>query len=78
MGRVSRKFFSSSVIKKKSVTRETFLIEDKTSEGGSDIVPLVLVYDTVTSSTFLNFIRTSTSCFVKAHTGIAKLGFLKK
>ena len=78
MGRVRRKFFSSSVMKKKSVTREIFLIEDETPEGGSDIVPPVLVYDTVTSSSFLNFIRTSTSCFVKAHTGIAKLGFLKK
>ena len=36
MGRVSKKFFSSSVIKKKSVTSETFLIEDKTLDGGSD------------------------------------------
>ena len=78
MGRVSKKFFSSSVIKKKSVTSETFLIEDKTLDGGSDTPPPVLVYDNVTSVRFLNFIRTSTSCFVKAHTGIAKLGFLKK
>ena len=78
MGRESKKFFSSSVIKKKSVTRETFLIDDETPEGGSDNVSPVLVYDTVTSSSFLNFICTSTSCFVNAHTGIAKLGFLKK
>ena len=57
MGRVSKKFFSSSVIKKKSVTSETFLIEDKTLDGGSDTPPPVLVYDNVTSMSFLNFIR---------------------
>ena len=44
-GRVSKKFFSSSVTKKKSVTSETFLIEEETSEGGSDTAPPVLVYD---------------------------------
>src|SRR5210317_759037 len=33
-----KKFFSSSVTKKKSVTSDTFLIDEETSEGGSDIV----------------------------------------
>jgi hypothetical protein len=77
MGRVSKKFLSSSVTKKKSVTSDTFLIDEETSEGGS-LISVLFLYCMVTSSSFLNFIRTSTSCFVSAHTGIAKLGCLKK
>ena len=53
MGRVSKKFLSSSVTKKKSVTSDTFLIDEETSEGGSDIVLSCLLYEvTVTSFEF--------------------------
>ena len=58
--------------------RDGFLMDETTSDGGSAIAPVAVVYETVISFSFLNLIRISTCCLVRANTGIAKLGCLKK